>query len=100
MTCINEINMAKIIEIHPEKPQFEQLKEAVEVIQQDGVIGYPTETVYGLGANALSTRAVEKVYQLKGREETKPILIIAQNIEQAFFYPIHNGPSCITWHFF
>jgi len=74
--------MTKIIKIYPEKSQFEQLKEAVEVIQKDGVIGYPTETVYGLGANALSTKAVEKVYQLKGREQTKPILVIAQNVDQ------------------
>lgn len=72
----------KILKINPEKPQLELLQIGAEIILKDGVIGYPTETVYGLGANAFNETAVEKVFQLKGRERNKPILIIASNIEQ------------------
>jgi len=74
--------MTKIFNIHPERPDLELLREAAKVILKNGVIGYPTETVYGLGANALSDAAVEKIFELKGREKHKPILIIAAELDQ------------------
>jgi L-threonylcarbamoyladenylate synthase len=72
----------EILKINPNNPAIELLKRAAEVILKDGVIGYPTETVYGLGANALSDLAVGKIFELKHREKNKPILIIAAEIEQ------------------
>ena len=72
----------KVIKINPDKPDQKLLQQAAAIILNDGVIAYPTETVYGLGANALSNVAVEKVYQLKQREKNKPILVIASNLEQ------------------
>ena len=75
-------NHTKNIKINSKKPQLELLRNVAEIIISDGVIGYPTETVYGLGANALSDIAVEKVFELKGRERNKPILIICSDIEQ------------------
>jgi len=74
--------MVKILKLKPDHPDLELLHEAAKVVLKNGVIGYPTETVYGLGANALSDIAVEKVFELKGRERNKPILIIAGDIEQ------------------
>lgn len=71
-----------IIKIKSKKPEIEKLQQASYVIANNGVIGYPTETVYGLGANALSDAAVEKVFDLKGREKNKPILIIASELDQ------------------
>ena len=58
------------------------LQKAADIILNNGVIGYPTETVYGLGANALSDVAVEKVFNLKQRDKSKPILIIADHLTQ------------------
>ena len=72
----------KIIHADPSRPDLMKIKEAAEVILNNGVIGYPTETIYGLGANALSDAAVEKVFELKGREKNKPILIIASELDQ------------------
>jgi len=72
----------KIVKINSKKPQLGLLKKVAEIILKDGVIGYPTETVYGLGANALNSFSVKKVFQLKGREKQKPILIISPAIEQ------------------
>lgn len=71
-----------IIKINPQKPEIEKLQEAADIIINTGVIGYPTETVYGLGANALSDATVEKIFDLKGREKNKPILIIASDLDQ------------------
>lgn len=50
---------------------------------QNGVIVYPTETVYGLGGNALSSDVVERVYQIKGREENKPVIILVKDYSVA-----------------
>mgnify|MGYP006302581577 CR=1 FL=1 len=72
----------KILKINSSQPEPHLLEQAAEIILKDGVIGYPTETVYGLGANAESDTAVEKVFRLKGRDPSKPILVIAMNIEQ------------------
>ncbi len=72
----------KIIKIDSERPDLSKFQAAANIILKDGVIGYPTETVYGLGANALSDTAVEKIFKLKGREKNKPILIIAAELDQ------------------
>ena len=63
----------KILKINPANPENKLLREAAEIIASGGVIGYPTETVYGLGANALNRSAVNKIYILKGRGKNKPI---------------------------
>ena len=72
----------KILKINPANPENKLLREAAEIIASGGVIGYPTETVYGLGANALNRSAVNKIYILKGRGKNKPILIIASDLDQ------------------
>jgi len=48
-------------------------KEAADVLSEGGVILFPTDTLYGLGADALSTEAVQKIYTIKGRDPQKPI---------------------------
>lgn len=72
----------KILKINPDNPETNLLQQAAHIITSGGVIGYPTETIYGLGADALNKNAIEKIYNLKGREKNKPILILAENIEQ------------------
>jgi L-threonylcarbamoyladenylate synthase len=49
---------------------------AAQVILDGGVIAFPTETFYGLGANALDEKAVRKIFRVKGREEDKPLLLL------------------------
>ena len=72
----------KTLKINPNNPETELLKQAANIIINGGVIGYPTETIYGLGADALNEKAVKRIYELKGREKNKPILILAENVEQ------------------
>jgi len=50
--------------------------EAARVILDGGVIIYPTETIYGLGANALEPKIVERVYDIKERRKSNPILVL------------------------
>ena len=52
-----------------------ELAHAVEVLAQQGLVAFPTETVYGLGADAESALAVERIYQAKGRPSNHPVIV-------------------------
>jgi L-threonylcarbamoyladenylate synthase len=56
---------------------------AAEILRSGGLVVFPTETVYGLGANALDAMAVRKIYALKGRPATSPLIVHIASIEQA-----------------
>ena len=56
---------------------------APDVILAGGVVAVPTETVYGLAANALDSRAVERVFEAKGRPENKPVSIFVPDMSAA-----------------
>lgn len=59
----------------------ENLAAAVQALMRGHVIVFPTETLYGLGADALNEAAVEKVYQLKGRDPLNPIPVLVADQE-------------------
>src|SRR5579863_6531903 len=59
------------------------IKEAAERIRAGELVAFPTETVYGLGADALDPAAIAKIYELKGRPETSPLIVHAASIEMA-----------------
>ncbi|MCX5910612.1 MAG: L-threonylcarbamoyladenylate synthase, partial [Deltaproteobacteria bacterium] len=52
------------------------IRKVGRVILQGGVAAFPTETFYGLGADARNEEALQKIFQLKGREENKPLLLL------------------------
>jgi L-threonylcarbamoyladenylate synthase len=54
----------------------ENLRRAVEALERGDVIVYPTETLYGLGADAFNRAAVERVFQLKGRDRNNPLPVL------------------------
>lgn len=65
-----------IVDSHVEKEQvYPQIKEASDLLKQNKVVAFPTETVYGLGANAWSDEAVQKVFQAKGRPSDNPLIV-------------------------
>ena len=55
---------------------MDEVKKAVEVLRQGGVILYPTDTIWGLGCDATNETAVKKVYDIKRRAETKSMLVL------------------------
>ena len=59
------------------------LDEAARLIRSGEVVAFPTETVYGLGANALDVSAIVKIYELKGRPATSPLIVHAASLEMA-----------------
>ena len=64
------------LKLDPRNPDAERLAEVVRVLRAGGVVAFPTETFYGLGADARSETAVERVFRIKGRDFRNPIALI------------------------
>lgn len=58
------------------------LKEAADIINRGGLVAFPTETVYGLGADGLNVKAVKKIYEAKGRPSDNPLILHISDIKQ------------------
>jgi len=67
----------------------ENIKKAAEIIKQGGLVAFPTETVYGLGANALDATASSKIYSAKGRPSDNPLIV-------HIAYPAEAEKYCFT----
>lgn len=59
----------------------EEIKRAAEIIKKGGLVAFPTETVYGLGANALNTEAVAKIFEAKERPSFDPLIVHIAKVE-------------------
>ena len=71
------------IKIDPWNPEREILARAAEILRGGGLVAFPTETVYGLGANALEAEAVAGIYRAKGRPSDNPLILHLSHPEQA-----------------
>ena len=69
----------KISALAPE--QLEIVRRGAEIIKSGGLVAFPTETVYGLGANALDAEAVRRIYETKGRPSDNPLILHVSSIE-------------------
>ncbi|MDB5137988.1 MAG: threonylcarbamoyl-AMP synthase [Mucilaginibacter sp.] len=54
----------------------EEVAKALNIVQEGGIILYPTDTIWGIGCDATNTEAIKKIYQLKQRDETKSMIIL------------------------
>lgn len=66
--------MTKIIKINPEKIDMELLEEAAHIIKGGGLVAFPTETVYGLGADSFNDASVKDIFRAKGRPSDNPLI--------------------------
>lgn len=71
----------KIRKIDSKNPQKEIIEEAAAVLRAGGLVAFPTETVYGLGGNALDAKASEKIYAAKGRPSDNPLIVHIARME-------------------
>ena len=71
----------KRIEIHPKNPQIRILKSAAEILNDGGLIVYPTDSVYGLGCDLLNKNAVEKIYRIKGNDKRRLLSFICRDLK-------------------
>ena len=73
----------KILQISLENPEIEKLNTAASYIKDNKLVAFPTETVYGLGANALNGNAVRKIFEVKGRPSDNPLIVHVSSIKMA-----------------
>ena len=70
------------VDLREEKDIKEGVKKAAEIIKRGGLVAFPTETVYGLGANALDENAVPKIYEAKGRPSDNPLILHISKLDE------------------
>ncbi|GAC1365970.1 MAG: L-threonylcarbamoyladenylate synthase [Ktedonobacteraceae bacterium] len=70
-----QYTLTRVLSIHPEEPSTELIEEAAALLRKGELVVFPTETVYGLGADALQTRAVERIFAAKGRPFSDPLIV-------------------------
>ena len=70
----NKIN-TKLVKVDPENIDYNIIKEAADIINRGGLVVFPTETVYGIGADALNDKAVDKIFKAKGRPQDNPLIV-------------------------
>lgn len=81
---VGQISLKTIFEkIHDINNTYSKavLDKAANILKDDGLVAFPTETVYGLGANALSPVAVKKIYLAKGRPSDNPLIVHISSFE-------------------
>jgi tRNA threonylcarbamoyl adenosine modification protein (Sua5/YciO/YrdC/YwlC family) len=76
----DEKSVAMIFKINPQNPQERLLTKVVEILKRGGIIAYPTDTYYGIGCDIMNKKSIEKIYQLKQRNKTKPFSFICSGL--------------------
>src|SRR5688500_1528084 len=72
----------RIIPVLPDAINSPAIDEAASLIRAGQLVAFPTETVYGLGANAFDPDAVARIFEAKGRPSTDPLIVHVWSIEQ------------------
>ena len=78
-----ETELLNIEKVSPEE-KAAALKKAGESIREGGLVAFPTETVYGLGADALNAEASAKIYAAKGRPSDNPLIVHIHDVDQVY----------------
>lgn len=71
-----------ILRVNPEEPEIDKIRVAADAIRRGGLVAFPTETVYGLGADALNQKAVAQIYTAKKRPLDNPIIVHVASREE------------------
>jgi L-threonylcarbamoyladenylate synthase len=82
----------QIIRVDPEKGLPIHIKPVVQILKDDGVIVYPTDTFYGLGVNCFSPTAIRKAYGLKKRDPAKPLSVVVSD-QDMLHYVVSGLPD-------
>jgi len=83
MADVSSCKKTGYLRVNPENPDPEAITEAAAVIRSGGTVAFPTETVYGLGANGLDPAAVEGIFVAKGRPRRNPLILHVASTRQA-----------------
>lgn len=85
---------ATLLHIHPETPEGRKIRQAVDIIQDGGVVIYPTDTLYALGCDITNNKAVERIARLKGiKPEKATFSFVCSDLSNIAYYtkPFNNS---------
>src|SRR5580765_4675469 len=74
---------AELLRVNAQNPEAEVLRYAADFLTRGCVVGIPTDTFYGLAADPFNLAAVDEIYRVKGRPETRALPILVNSLEQA-----------------
>jgi tRNA threonylcarbamoyl adenosine modification protein (Sua5/YciO/YrdC/YwlC family) len=77
---------APIVTVDPQHPQPRHVARAVSLLQEGGLIAYPTDTYYAVGCDLFSKRAIDRLYRLKNRERDKPFSFLCPDLSDVARY--------------
>jgi L-threonylcarbamoyladenylate synthase len=88
--------MTRVIAVEPLGPARSALHQAAAVLRAGGLVAFPTETFYGLGAAALDPGAVRRVFEIKGRPDGKPVLVLVDSVAMLDAVALEVSPRART----
>jgi len=71
----------KVLLVNPENPEKNVISEVARILKGGGIVSFPTETVYALGADAYNEEMVAKIYRIKRRDRSKPFSVFLKGAE-------------------
>jgi len=75
-----------LLSINPDNPQKRLIDKVVQVLDQGGLIIYPTDTFYGIGCDLFQKKSIQRIYHLKRRPLTKPFSFVCANLKDISLY--------------
>jgi tRNA threonylcarbamoyl adenosine modification protein (Sua5/YciO/YrdC/YwlC family) len=75
-----------LLEINPDNPQPRLITKVVELLENGGVVAYPTDTTYGIGCSIINKRGIERIYITKQRERKKPFSFVCCDLSDIARY--------------
>ncbi len=85
--------ITRIVAVDPAQPDPAVIEQAAQALRAGCLVAFPTETVYGLGANALDGEAVARIFEAKGRPATDPLIVHLAHIGQLSMCASHVPPA-------
>ena len=77
-----------MLSIHSDNPQQRHIRRVVEILDQGGIISYPTDTFYGIGCDLFNKRGIQLIYQLKNRPLKKPFSFVCDSLNEISKYAL------------
>ncbi len=75
-----------LLNINPHNPQNRLISKVVDILKNGGIVVYPTDTYYGIGCDIMNKKAIERIYQLKQRNKSKPFSFICSDLKNISRY--------------
>ncbi|MBW2595165.1 MAG: threonylcarbamoyl-AMP synthase [Deltaproteobacteria bacterium] len=77
-----------LLKVNSENPQMRLIKKAAQVLDDGGIVVYPTDTAYGMGCDLFNKRGIEKIYEIKRRSRTQPFSFICADLSDISNYAV------------